>query len=47
MLLEGLPAEDLGEQIRRVLVGRDVLDRDDPGAAQLRLGVKEVLLGVK
>ena len=32
VLLERLPAEDLGEQVRRVLVGRDVLDRDDAWA---------------
>ena len=36
VLLERLPAEDLGEQVRRVLVGRDVLDRDDPSNPEAR-----------
>ena len=35
MLLEGLPREDLCEQVRRVVFGADVGDGDNAGAAQL------------
>ena len=35
MRLENLPAQDLGEQVRRVLVGRDVVHFDHASAAQL------------
>ena len=32
MLLERLPLENLGEQVRGILVGRDVLHLNDAGA---------------
>ena len=35
VLLEMLPREDLREQVRRVVIGADVGDGDDAGAAQL------------
>ena len=35
VLLEGLPREDLREQVRRIVLSADMGDGDDPGAAQL------------
>ena len=35
MLLEGLSCEDLGEQVSRVSLARDMFDGDTPGAAKL------------